>query len=282
MSDETDAATLLARVESQAGHTHTRCEGLAMAWRSWGSGTPLVLLHGAAGSWTHWIRNILPLARKFRVLAPDLPGFGDSATPPEPHSAEVLVRHLLAGLDELVPAPARIELAGFSLGGIIAGLVAARLQRRVRTLALLGPNGMALARAATPPLARIAAGIPADHIERAQRRNLEILMLADPAAVDALALRLQTENLRRARFKAGAIPSSDLLAKALPAIEAKIVGIWGEKDAYVGDRMAERRGILGTAQPGSAFHVIRGAGHWANYEAAETVNAILLDAFAEA
>ena len=53
-------------------------------YREVGSGPPLVLLHGGYGSWMHWIRNVGPLARQFTVIAPDMPGLGDSATPPEP------------------------------------------------------------------------------------------------------------------------------------------------------------------------------------------------------
>jgi pimeloyl-ACP methyl ester carboxylesterase len=39
---------------------------------------PTLLLHGGTGSWTHWVRNIEPLARQFSVVVPDLPGMGES------------------------------------------------------------------------------------------------------------------------------------------------------------------------------------------------------------
>ena len=43
---------------------------------------PTVLLHGGSGSWNHWVRNIDALLASGRqVIAPDLPGFGDSARP---------------------------------------------------------------------------------------------------------------------------------------------------------------------------------------------------------
>ena len=93
-----------------------------MVWRSWGEGPPLVLLHGASGSWTHWIRNIRPLAARFRVLVPDMPGFGDSDAPPEPHTADGLADLLAAPLNVMLPPPTRFDLAGFSFGGIIGGL----------------------------------------------------------------------------------------------------------------------------------------------------------------
>ncbi|QNG19991.1 alpha/beta hydrolase [Rhodococcus triatomae] len=43
-----------------------------------GTGRPVLLIHGMAGSWTHWARTIPFLARRHRVVAIDLPGFGDS------------------------------------------------------------------------------------------------------------------------------------------------------------------------------------------------------------
>ena len=78
------------RLDAEAQRTESPCGDGSMVWRSWGEGPPLVLLHGASGSWTHWIRNVLPLARHHRVLAPDMPGYGESDAPPEPHTAESL------------------------------------------------------------------------------------------------------------------------------------------------------------------------------------------------
>ncbi len=57
------------------------------------------------------------------------------------------------------------------------------------------------------------------------------------------------ENLRRARFKAGAIPQSDVLRRALPGIQARIAGIWGGCDAFTGRRLDEVRRTL--ASPGA-------------------------------
>ena len=126
-----------------------------MLWREWGAGPPLVLLHGASGSWTHWLLNIAGLATRFTVLAPDMPGFGDSDLPAGPQTPDALAAVVSDGIDAVVPRPAPLDLAGFSFGGIIAGLVAARQGPRVRHLVLVGPNGMALPRAPGPPLARI-------------------------------------------------------------------------------------------------------------------------------
>jgi pimeloyl-ACP methyl ester carboxylesterase len=236
-----------------------------------------VLLHGATGSWLHWIRNIPPLAGRFQVLVPDLPGYGDSDMPPEPQTAEGMADIVSRGLDALVPSPRAIEMAGFSMGGIVAGLVAARQGDRVRTLVLVGPNGLALPAGSTGSLRRVEAGMTDDDVAAVHRHNLGALMFGDAAAVDTLAVHVQRHNARTARFKSGDIPSSDVLLRALPGIRARLAGIWGERDAFALPHLDERRRVLAGHQADLDFRVIPGAGHWAPYEAAERVTAAILE-----
>ena len=95
---------IVAAIEAKAGRIETPCGDGVMVWRSWGDGPALVLLHGAFGSWNHWIRNILPLAERFRVLVPDMPGYGASAMPPLPYSPESLGEIIAAGIETVVAA----------------------------------------------------------------------------------------------------------------------------------------------------------------------------------
>src|ERR1051325_7613012 len=74
-------------IAAEAERFATPCGDGTMAWRSWGQGAPLVLLHGGYGSWMHWIRNVPPLSRQFRVIAPDLPGLRQAATARRPRSS---------------------------------------------------------------------------------------------------------------------------------------------------------------------------------------------------
>ncbi len=275
-----EPAVSVSRIEFLSSRRLTACGLGSMVWRIWGQGRPLVLLHGASGSWTHWIRNILPLAERFRVFAPDMPGFGDSDVLPEPHTADILADTVASGLDLVVPPPMELDVAGFSFGGIIGGLVAARLGRRIRTLVLLGSGGFALHRAPTRSVVRIHSDMSPDEIRLAHRENVRILMIANPEIVNDLAVFVQMENLRRARFKSGTIPASDALLQALPAIRARITGIWGGRDAFMGPHLDDLRRILASSQRDLDFRVIDGAGHWVSYEAAEEVNAALLDILA--
>src|SRR5215470_18848752 len=112
ISEETVA--IVEGVAAEAQRIETPCGDGTMAWRVWGGGPPLVLFHGGYGSWMHWVRNVLPLARRFTVIAPDLPGLGESATPPEPWTAQGLASIVVAGLDIVLPKDEKPHLAGFS------------------------------------------------------------------------------------------------------------------------------------------------------------------------
>jgi pimeloyl-ACP methyl ester carboxylesterase len=122
----------LAALEAAARVDRTPCETGTMVWHVWGNGPPVVLLHGGSGSWTHWARNIDVLVDSGRqVLVPDLPGFGDSASPPVGHDANVLPPWLEVGLHQLLGGKP-VDLVGFSFGGLVAGLVAARCRQPVQ------------------------------------------------------------------------------------------------------------------------------------------------------
>lgn len=274
ISDETKA--LVEGIAAEATRAETACGDGAMVWHIWGAGPALVLLHGGYGSWTHWIRNVLPLSRAFTVLAPDLPGLGASATPPEPHTAEGLARIVVDGLDALLPRQERLHLAGFSFGGVLGGHVAAQLGPRVRAFTVVGSNGLGLVRQPTdlrrpPPDAAVHEAL-AIH-----RHNLGALMIADPAKIDELAVYIQSQNAPRGRVRSRRFSRADTLVRALPLVSARLDGIWGGRDATAYPHLDERAQTLRSFQPEARFEVIQGAGHWVQYEAADRFNPLLAE-----
>jgi pimeloyl-ACP methyl ester carboxylesterase len=100
-------------------------------------------------------------------------------------------------------------------------------------------------------------------------------MIADPAAIDDLAIDVQIENVRQTQLRAGGVPASDALVRALPRIRAPVATFWGERDAFFRSDAAERRRLLHAAHPDASIRMIPGAGHWTTYEAADVVNAAL-------
>ena len=73
---------------------------------------------------------------------------------------------------------------------------------------------------------------------------------------------------------------SDALRRALPRVQARVAGIWGDRDAFTGRRLDEVRHALASSRPPVDLRVIEGAGRWAPYEAPERVNAALVDLLA--
>ena len=274
ISEET--VGLVKGVAAEARRVETPCGDGRMIWHLWGDGPPLVLLHGGYGSWTHWIRNVLPLSRAFTVAAPDLPGLGESAAPPEPHTAEGLARIIVEGLDIVFREQAGLHMAGFSFGGVLGGHVAVQLGDRVRTFTIVGSNGLGLVRQPTE-LRRLPEDASEAETLAVARHNLAALMIADRGKIDELAVYIQAQNAPRGRVKSRRFSRADTLARALPLIKARIDGIWGERDATAYPHLEDRARALRNIQPGARFEVIPGAGHWVQYEAADKFNPLLAD-----
>lgn len=271
-----DPAAVVADIESRAEVHRTPCGAGSMVWHSWGRGAPLALLHGGYGSWTHWIRNVEFLARCYRVLVPDLPGLGDSDTPPEPDRPEKIAEIVASGLRSLMTASETADIAGFSFGGLIGGLVAEQLGAQARRLVLVGSGGLGIRRGAPIELVTWR-DLPGEAARRAAHlENLAILMIADRANIDDLAVHLQVRNAERARLRSRVLSRVPALPTAIPRMSARLQGIWGERDITAQGVLDDVRHRLQSLQPGAGFTVIPRAGHWVQYEAAEAFNATLM------
>ena len=244
-----------------------------MVWHAWGAGPALVLLHGGTGSWRHWVRTIPYFAIRRLVVAADLPGLGESDMPPHPDDPRDSAAILARGLDRVIGPETQYDLAGFSYGGVVAGCLAARDGRRVRSLTIVGSGGIGLPRGRTELVkvrhlrgnARVAA----------HRTNLARLMIADPARIDELALAIQDWNTRHSRLKSPPISRGTFLRDALATVRCPVNGIWGSRDAPSLPDIAAREAALRVLRPELRFRVIVGAGHWVAYEAPEAFNAAL-------
>jgi 3-oxoadipate enol-lactonase len=99
-----------------------------------GAGAPVVLLHSGVADRRMWQPQIPALGHRFRVISPDLRGFGDSPLPAEPYADADDVAELL---DHLGVADAAV--VGSSMGGRVALELATRHPDRVNSLVLLCP-----------------------------------------------------------------------------------------------------------------------------------------------
>jgi pimeloyl-ACP methyl ester carboxylesterase len=243
-----------------------------VVWRIWGEGRPLVLMHGGTGSWMHWIRNIEVLAREFMVVAPDIPGSGESGSAEPPITAESVALPLVSGLKAILGPETGFAIAGFSMGGLIASYVASLSGARAEHLILVGSTGTNLPRGPMDAL-KSWRRLPADADRReVHRHNLGVLMIHDPGKIDDLAIHVQAENAGRSRMRGKHISNTGSLAQSLAGFKGRLAGIWGEHDPTAAPHLPERRELLRQFQPGAPFDIIPGAGHWVQYEAYEPFN----------
>lgn len=285
MSSWEDAKAFEAELLAESTLRETPCGEGAMTWRIWGSGPPLVMLHGGAGSWRHWVLNIRALAEHFTLYVADLPGLGDSADPPQPFDTNDFpgsITHLAGlicdGIDTLIGEDAPFKILAFSFGSINSGYVALRMGARVEHLVLVGAGAMGLPWAGLPaePKALRDAKTEAERRE-VHRHNLGILMIGDPANIDGRSVYLQSENVARARLRSYRIAGTDTLTRALKKVRSPLSGIWGRGDIYAVPYLDGRIDIIKQIYPGADCRVIDGAGHWVMYEAAEAFNRAALE-----
>ncbi|MBN2079243.1 MAG: alpha/beta fold hydrolase [Spirochaetes bacterium] len=106
-----------------------------------GEGETLVLVHGYGGDKDNWTRFAAHLTPRYRVVAPDLPGFGESSKNPAlSYDIAAQARRLGEFLDAI--GEKKVHVAGNSMGGNIAGIFTAFYPGRVLTLGLLDTGGI--------------------------------------------------------------------------------------------------------------------------------------------
>jgi pimeloyl-ACP methyl ester carboxylesterase len=104
-----------------------------------GTGAPAIAIHGLGATKASFLATVAALAPRFRVIAIDLPGFGDSDKPVgAPYDARFFAKSVVELLDALELESAHV--IGNSLGGRVALEVGLRAPDRARRLALLAPS----------------------------------------------------------------------------------------------------------------------------------------------
>lgn len=276
--DEPDCPALpdwVVDLEARCETPVTRAEGVSLQWHILGEGRPLVLLHGGHGSWLHWVRNMGPLSDHFRVMAVDLPAFGDSDIyeTEDLHSYAGLVAR---GVAELAPGQ-EISAAGFSFGSVIGSLMVGQVEAGARAFAMLGSPMLGPTHPVTERLKKWR-GMPVPHHRAAAHAtNVGELMLTGPDSVTDEATAIQMAHAEKARGRYRGLFRKLDVPSELAAWPGELTVIYGDSDALTCRHLDERRETVARIKPEAQFHVIPGAGHWVQYQAHEAVNALLLD-----
>lgn len=253
-----------------------------------GAGPPVVLIHGMVNSSRHWREVAVRLADRHTVIAPDLIGHGDSATPRGDYS---LGAHAAAIRDLLVAigiGPATV--VGHSLGGGVAMQYFWQFPERVERLALvssggLGPEVSPMLRGAALPgagsLIRLAAhdrslaGLGAAALELERRgARLSVHLRAIARAMRPLqragSRKAFVETLRSVIDARGQRVSAVDRLYLLGPVPSLIV--WGERDRTI---PIEHGRAAHAAIPGSRFVSLPRAAHFPHLEDPEGLAAAL-------
>ena len=215
-----------------------------------GTGAPLVCIHGLGGTKISMLPIVTALADRRRVIALDLPGFGESVKPlTNRYDAPEFATAVIAVLDALELK--EVDLLGHSLGGRIALEVALREPTRVRRLILLTPAMAWLRRPGWQRLLRLAPsrlGAVQPAPRRLTERVLKTVLAANGADVDSPPVRLAVGEFLRGYAKPGGrvafysaarnIALDDPLGEEglwtrLATLAPRALFVWGMRDPLV-------------------------------------------------
>ena len=237
--------------------------GFDLPYLEGGHGEALVLVHGFGGDKDNFTRLAKFLTRKYRVIIPDLPGFGDAsrdatASYGVADQVERLLEFLAAlGLD-------RVHLGGNSMGGFIAAEFAARHPQRVASLWLLDAAGTAAAHD-TPMLRHyeVSGEIPLLLRSTADLGALFKAIAADPPFLPysvrtVLARRAVSDYPLHARIMTQWFHQSPPLENRFKTIAAPGLIVWGTEDKVLSPRGAS---ALHALLPNSRVVLMSGVGH---------------------
>lgn len=255
-----------------------------VVYRTSGDGPPLFLLHGGAGSWTHWIRNIRALAEHFSVYALDLPGYGESTAPDLNIPTEDYIAIVVETVTEISGSSKVLGLSGFSFGGFVAAGVASELGERVSGVSLVGPAGfprpdgrnlgLESRRRLEERLGRTATD---QEIRDMHRGNLAKLMISKEERIDDLAIALQTSNVSNMRFDSRPLSWSGRMTAYLGKLICPVTFISGEHDRSAHPTIEDRYRQCQAVLPHITLQILPDCGHWAQYEKPDAVNRMLIE-----
>jgi 4,5:9,10-diseco-3-hydroxy-5,9,17-trioxoandrosta-1(10),2-diene-4-oate hydrolase len=251
-----------------------------------GTGAPVVLLHGGgpgASGVSNYSRNIEALAQNFRVIVPDMPGYGRSVKGVDRSDPfGYLADHIRGMLDEL--GIDRAHLVGNSYGGSCALRLALDTPRRVDRLVLMGPGGVGTTRGLPtaglksllayyggegPNLEKLDTfirsylvfdgdALPEELIESRYAASIDPEVLADPP--------LQRPPDLRTLWRMDFTRDRRLGGLSIPTLV-----IWGRDDKV---NKPSGAAMLAKRMPNADVLITANTGHWVQWERAELFNAV--------
>lgn len=257
--------------------TNVAVNGIRLNVVDEGQGTPILFVHGFPLSHDMW-RAQMQLSDRYRLIVPDMRGFGDSEVVPGKATMSQMADDCIGLLDAMnVREP--VVLCGLSMGGYVAWQFLKRRGERLRGLVLCDTKA-----AADTPEARETRLKMADHVRR--HGNAAVAEAMPPKLFAKATFERKPEivaDIRNTIEKthSDAIAAAQLgmaeredVRPMLPSIAVPTLVVVGREDAI--SPVDEMRGIAETI-PGAKFEIIEGAGHMSPLEQPETFNRVLAE-----
>lgn len=264
-------------------HVHeAHVDGRRVSYADYGSGPTVLLIHGMAGSWRNWLLNVPTLARDQRVIAVDLPGFGDSDALPRGAAFGQYVDVIAGLLDTL--GIEDVAVVGHSFGGLVALSLAEGRPDRVAAVVLVAGGGVELS---LPRLTAIRAAFALLHVlllvpgaVRVLRSPRAARLLLAPIVHDTRSLpqdllpELMPRSVGRGFMDAVRLGSERLGSLDLRSVSARVLLIWGRADRILPLEVG-RRLAFGLAK--ARLVVLEDVGHCPMLEQPERCNQVMGD-----
>ncbi len=239
-----------------------------------GSGLPLLLLHGFPHDRTLWAAQLVAPPRGARMIALDLPGFGESASAEVP-SLEHWADWVAEALDEL--GVERAVVAGLSMGGYLAFALWRRHPQRVAGLVLAdtraGADTLDGQEKRVAMQAKVLAEGPAAIAEAMLPGMVGKTTRAErPRAVEFLDAMMRRASTAAIHDALEALRTRRDSTPTLPTISVPTLVICGDEDALTPVKESE---AMHAAIPDAQLAVIPGAGHASCVEHPAAFNAVL-------
>ncbi|MBK8801426.1 MAG: alpha/beta hydrolase [Fibrobacteres bacterium] len=244
-----------------------------LAWTEAGSGTPLVLVHGLPFQRGMWAGQFPVLGKKFRVLAPDLPGFGESDLSSAAPSLDAWADDLASLIEHWNCGP--VVLAGHSMGGYMALAFARRHGALLRGLVMVASRSGADTAEAAANRRSVATRLRTESPEFVAEAMLPRMLDSSSHAPDLLRSVREFMNPLRAEgiaWAQRAIADRIDSTNGLGAIAVPALVVAGERDAII---PLEESGILAANFRHGRLEVIEKAGHMLSVEQPKAFHAVV-------
>ena len=255
--------------------------GMNIQYLEGGSGDPLVLIHGFSANKDNWTRIAKFLTPHFNVIAPDLPGFGESDKDP---GGKYTIKDQAVFLKQFINEIGikSFHIGGNSMGGNIAGQYAALYQEDLKSLFLIAPGGVVSSKPSelaqiikkeepNPLIARNAGEY---------EKKLDFVFVKKPfipSPIKGFLVKeaIKNQDINKKIFEL--IKDANLnepMESLLKNIEVKTFILWGSADRVLHPSGAK---ILGSIMKNSTVTVLNGVGHVPMIESPEKTAKLYLE-----